>query len=221
MIYSILGAACIAAVFIIALTFRGENAPRKETTIVVEAPEMEDMETQAPETWAVYVTGEVKFPGVYEIAPGSRVNDAVGMAGGFTAKADRDSVNLAAKLMDEAHVVITTIPVPSPGDVPKQSETQRPGNPQTRPDSFAGQTQGGVSYPRQSQESGEISKIDINTADASLLSTLPGIGPKLSLAIVAHREENGPFGSPEDLRSVRGIGGKRFDALRELITVSN
>jgi competence protein ComEA len=53
------------------------------------------------------------------------------------------------------------------------------------------------------------------------MQALPGIGPKLSQAIVSHREQNGPFSSPEDLMSVRGIGAKRFESLKDMISVGN
>jgi competence protein ComEA len=64
-------------------------------------------------------------------------------------------------------------------------------------------------------------KIDINRATADELRALPGIGEKLALAIVRHREQNGPFGKPEDLLKVRGIGPKRFESIKDLVAVSN
>jgi len=60
--------------------------------------------------------------------------------------------------------------------------------------------------------------VNLNTADAAELMTLPGIGPAKAEAIIAHREQSGPFGSPEDLMDVSGIGEKTFARLEELIT---
>lgn len=62
-------------------------------------------------------------------------------------------------------------------------------------------------------------KLDLNTASARELQKLPGIGEGLSAAIVADREENGPFASVEDLLRVPGIGEKRLEAIRDLVTV--
>ena len=62
-------------------------------------------------------------------------------------------------------------------------------------------------------------KIDLNTADVQALDTLPGIGPATAQKVIADRTANGPFTSPEDLMRVSGIGQKKFDALKDLITV--
>ncbi len=62
-------------------------------------------------------------------------------------------------------------------------------------------------------------KIDLNSADAGALDTLPGVGPATARKIIADRQANGPFTSPEDLMRVSGIGQKKFDALKDLITV--
>jgi competence protein ComEA len=62
-------------------------------------------------------------------------------------------------------------------------------------------------------------KVNLNTADASTLETLPRVGPAMAARIIAWREENGRFASIEDLRSVSGIGDKTFEAMRDLVTV--
>jgi competence protein ComEA len=199
-----------------ALVFREKQTYRNKTTIELESASAESHDeirqepASTPELWAVYITGEVKFPGVYEIIQGSRLNDAIDLAGGFTADADRSAVNLAAKLRDEAHIFI-----------PKQLETQAHAQPQPEREPAERQLTRAVTYPDTPRESGAKSKIDINTAIASELASLPGIGPKLSSAIVAYRDEHGPFGGIEDLKGVRGIGEKRLEALKELITASN
>jgi competence protein ComEA len=61
--------------------------------------------------------------------------------------------------------------------------------------------------------------VNINTADLSQLDSLPGIGPALAQRIIDYRETNGPFGAVEDIKNVSGIGDKKFDALKDLITV--
>jgi competence protein ComEA len=206
------GIVCFLAVFVIAALFRGKFSVEEEIIPIsaVSVPEDIPDEPVSPK-WAVYVTGEVKFPGVYEIEPGSRVNDALSMAGGFSARADREAVNLAAKLQDEAH-----ISVPAARENPPEETVKNAPPPPVRET----RTQG-VSYPASGTDEGKGVKIDLNRADAAALTTLPGIGPKLSAAIVAYREEHGPFGAIDELRSVSGIGEKRFEAIRELVTVSN
>lgn len=69
--------------------------------------------------------------------------------------------------------------------------------------------------PTSSQEDG---KININTADLYALMTLPGIGEAYAQRIIDYRETNGPFTDIADIMNVSGIGEKRFDAIKELIT---
>ncbi|MDR1651745.1 MAG: helix-hairpin-helix domain-containing protein, partial [Synergistaceae bacterium] len=126
---------------------------------------------------------------------------------------------LAAKLRDEAHIAVPAVTPPAP-DVspPPQLAQNAAGAPWRSPDPSGASGAGAVSYPRRESRADDKNKIDINRADASQLNTLPGIGPKLSAAIVGYREANGPFESVDDLRNVRGIGEKRLEAIRELVT---
>jgi competence protein ComEA len=66
-------------------------------------------------------------------------------------------------------------------------------------------------------ESGGL--VDLNTASAAELDTLPGVGPSTAAAIIAHRDEHGPFASVDQLLDVRGIGEAKLDQLRDLVTV--
>jgi competence protein ComEA len=61
--------------------------------------------------------------------------------------------------------------------------------------------------------------LDLNTATAEQLDTLPGVGPATAAAIVSHRERNGPFATVDGLLDVRGIGPAKLEALRDLVTV--
>jgi competence protein ComEA len=76
-----------------------------------------------------------------------------------------------------------------------------------------------VAASPQSQQSAPEAKININTASADELTTLPGIGPSYAQRIVEHREKNGPFKRVEDLLNVRGIGDKTFERIKDRITV--
>jgi competence protein ComEA len=140
----------------------------------------------------VHVAGAVVSSGVYRMPPGSRVIDAVQQAGGLAADAQPDAVNLAAPLSDGERVY-----------VPRQGEVV----PVTA--SSAGIGTGSTAPP---------GPIDINRATADELDSLPGIGPATAAAIVAHRDQFGPFGSVDDLADVRGIGPAKLEALRGLVT---
>ncbi|MDR0764742.1 MAG: ComEA family DNA-binding protein [Synergistaceae bacterium] len=221
-LFMIAGLICIASVFCVTALFRGAFASREEIIPVSAVSQTDESALAAPEPeiWAVYVTGEVLRPGVYEIEPGGRVDDAIRLAGGFTRLADRDAVNLAAKLRDEAHIAVP--PIISRDDGAKTVAQTPRAAPQTRKPAAAVKSSApAVSYPGGANSEEGAQKIDINTADASLLATLPGIGPKLSQAIVAYRDENGPFGDIEDLRNVGGIGVKRFEAVKALVKTGN
>jgi competence protein ComEA len=157
-----------------------------------------------PAIWVVYVTGAVMRPGVYEIPEGSRVDDAVKMAGGFTPKADAEAVNLAEEAGDGIHI---RIPL-------REDAAAAAGKPSAAGPS-ARKPRGGVSGKQK-----EAEKVNINEATAEELQKLPGIGAVLSAAIVAYRETSGFFSETEELMKVNGIGRKRFEAIRDLITVS-
>jgi len=214
LIFLVVGVSCFIVVLIATMAYRGAFAPE---VIVPSAPlntgETEILQPSAtpfPETWAVYVTGEVNFPGVYEIEPGSRVIAAIEKAGGFSRDADQQAINLAARLNDEAHISVPSKnAILPPEDAHAETTSTRPRS-------------GGITYPpgRDTPADGrplEREKIDINRADAATLATLPGIGPALSQNIIAHRDENGPFPNIESLRAVRGIGARRFETIKDLI----
>jgi competence protein ComEA len=144
-----------------------------------------------PGKWVVYLTGEILTPGILEISPDSRLYQAVEAAGGLTARADKDGINLAEKLSDGIHVHIPAI-----GEKPVE-EGKLTGN-------------GGL-------RSGSSLSMDINRATALEIEALPGIGPKLARQIVEDRTANGPFRSAEDLLRVKGIGQAKLEQIKGLI----
>ncbi len=165
----------------------------------------------------VHVVGAVVVPGVYTVPWASRVVDAVSAAGGPTSDADLSALNMALPLADADQVY-----VPSRGrqSTPRTVPTTRPRrtNPthSTVPQAMAVVTTAVVSPPIGSAGG----RVNINTADAATLESLPGVGPSTAKAIVAHRQANGPFSSPEGLLDVKGIGDGKFAAMRPLVTVS-
>lgn len=148
----------------------------------------------------VDVKGAVKKPGIYELDPSSRVMDAISLAGGYIATADRNGINLAAKLQDEM-----VIYVPKKGEQKDNPLTHSPANSPTG---------------QQSASSGETQQVvNINTADETQLQTLSGIGPSKAKAIITYRTETGLFQTIEDLKKVTGFGEKTFERLQSSITV--
>ena len=156
-----------------------------------------DFPTADPDEVVVFVSGAVYAPGVFTLLQGARKIDAVELAGGFTAEADLNSINLAQLLTDTQHVIVPVI-----GQVvsePVQLVTNQPAPVET------GITDG---------------LVNINTADISTLQTLPGIGPVLSQNIVNHRQAHGAFATIDELQNVPQIGVTTVNNLRGLITVT-
>ncbi|MET1034911.1 MAG: helix-hairpin-helix domain-containing protein [Arthrobacter sp.] len=153
----------------------------------------------------VHVAGAVRKPGVYEFAPGTRAGTAVAAAGGLTADADAAAVNLAAPVTDGTQLLIPVRgeapAVPPPGG---QGGQRSPGAP------------GGTAVPPGGAAPGAA--VNINTATAAELDTLPGIGPVLAGSIVDFRQRNGPFASMAELDAVSGIGPAMMGKLEGLVS---
>ena len=139
----------------------------------------------------VHVAGAVFLPGVYDLRPGSRVDDAVEGAGGATPEAELGRINLAAMLIDGDQIY-----------VPAVGEDVPPAAP------------GSASAPSESTPSGPV---DVNRASAGELESLPGVGPATAAAIVDERDRNGPFSSFDDLERVPGIGPAKLARLVGLV----
>ncbi|EKU47876.1 ComEA family DNA-binding protein [Brevibacterium casei] len=166
----------------------------------------------------VHVTGEVENPSVVTLAGGSRVRDAVDAAGGLTADADAEAVNLARIVADGEQIWIPAVgedPPASAPTVPAPSGADGSGSSGAESSGSGSSGSGGGS---DASGSGTGAKIDLNTADSTTLQTLPGVGPVTAEAIIAHREAT-PFTSVEDLLLVKGIGPKTFESLKDLVTV--
>ena len=153
----------------------------------------------AQSIFEVYITGAVVNPGVYQVRAGQRVDDVLELAGGPTDAADLERVNLAAYVTDAAHYRI-----PAAGD---PVEPASPGTASAGGDTTAA-VAGNCTPP-----------IDINTATATCLQTLPGIGAGRADAIIAHRQETGPFSAPDGITAVPGIGDGIYARIASLITV--
>lgn len=140
----------------------------------------------------VYINGEVKNPGVYKLKDGSRVEDLVKEAGGFTENANQYKLNLAKKLKDEDYIYV-------------EKNTGEKNNSSNTVSSNSGVLSGG--------------KVNINNASKEELKTVPGIGDVTAEKIIEYREKNGGFSSIEDLKKVGRIGDKTLDKMRDKIEV--
>lgn len=143
----------------------------------------------------VHVAGSVALPGVYQLPAGARVIDAVAIAGGAGADAQAEALNLAAPLHDGDRVYVPSLVDEVAIPVGVTSATAAAGG-------------GAPAGP-----------VDLNRATADELDSLPGVGPSTAAAIIAHRDQHGPFASIDALADVRGIGPTKLESLRGLVTV--
>ena len=182
---------------IYAIVFGGyvlyEGRPQPEPIEIIE-PTM--VPTPTPSPIHVHVTGAVQRPGLYVLSPASRLAQALEAAGGMTADADQERVNLADRVLDGQQVYIPTRGTPPPPSPTPSAHSQA------------------------ALSSGDVrGRININKASLAELDTLPGIGPAYAQRIMAYREANGPFADPSKIVKVKGIGQVTYDRIKELITV--
>jgi len=180
----------------------------EETVSMAENTKMQERETQTIEaqtaetvgesgdakTFFVYVCGAVKKPGVYELAEGSRIFEAILLAGGFCEDACEEYVNQAQEITDAMKIYIPTTAQAEDGEFP-------------------------IEEADRTQAAEEPSLVNINTADKEKLLTLSGIGESRAEAIIAYRENNGGFAVIEDIMKVSGIKEGAFEKIKDKICV--
>lgn len=168
-------------------------------------------ETQ-PEMIYVDVCGAVANPGVFQLAAGSRVFQAIEAAGGYLPEAVQNCVNRAGVLTDGQQLYILT-----------QEEMERQGrDPVEMAGASDGQMNGSAGTGQNTGMTAQVqqdNRININTADEAQLTTLTGIGATRAQAIIAYREENGPFAAIEDIMNVQGIKEGTFAKIKDEIVV--
>ncbi len=138
----------------------------------------------------VYISGEVKNTGVYELTENLRVKDLIELAGGITENGSLENINLAQKLYDEDHIVILS-----------QEEILAQGVSET-------------------STTTSDTLININSASKEELLKIKGVGEVTADNIIEYREKNGKFESKEDLKNVTGIGDKTYEKLEDQIKVN-
>jgi len=184
------GALALAAVLVVAGRFIAHSEARPQEA-VVETVVTEAAAPVEPTEVVVHVVGAVRSPGLYLLVEGSRVADALALAGGAEGKADLAGVNLAAPLVDGTQVL-----------VPRRGETAAAGGGASSPGTGSGSSAGPVR---------------LSTATLAELDALPGVGPVTAQRILQYRETHGPFRTVEELDAVPGIGPARLEQLRELV----
>ncbi|WP_349669846.1 helix-hairpin-helix domain-containing protein [Lacrimispora sp.] len=141
----------------------------------------------------VHICGEVAAPGVYELEEGSRIFQAVAVAGGFTENAAADSLNMAESVKDGMKI-----------QVPNQEEAQKLLNE-------------GADFSGSFQEGRR--KVNLNTAKKDELMTLRGVGEAKADDIIRYRESHGGFQKIEDIMKISGIKEAAFQKIKDDITV--
>ncbi len=185
----LLGLAIVGTGLVVIL--RSSDPPAPPIQRVAANPEPSPSASASPlKQMVVHVSGQVAAPGVYELPEGSRVQDAVAAAGGPSEGSDVNALNLAAVVVDGQK-----ISVPKPGEAMVDP-------------SAVGDPAAGIPG----------AKVNLNLATPAQLEELPGVGPVLAERIVAHRTKS-RFTSPRQLMEVSGFGPKKFEALKDQITV--
>lgn len=172
--------------------------------IVVEhsekSPQSQEYESSSSQLIYVHIAGEVSNPGMYELKHDAQVSDAIDAAGGLTESADQLSINLARQVTDGEQIVVQAYIEAEPGNS-KSTDASDSG------------------LPSSSNTEVLSSKVNINTASASELITLDGIGESTAAKIIAYRQANGSFASIEEIKKVSGIGDRKYEAIKDRITV--
>lgn len=160
----------------------------------------------------VDVCGAVANPGVFQLAAGSRVFQAIEVAGGYLPEAALTCVNRAGVLTDGQQIYILT-----------QEEMERQGlDPAEMAGASDGQMNGSAGTGQNTgiaAQAQQDNRININTADETQLTTLTGIGATRAQAIIAYRQENGPFAAIEEIMNVQGIKEGTFAKIKDKIVV--
>ena len=198
--------AILVVVFIVILTLSFKlfiDKMIKPSNIIMELDAMEYAEEEGDKIIfeedekleiMVHISGEVYKPGIIILESGKRLIDATELAGGLKKDADLDRINLAKKLSDEEKIYIPKIGE----EVDLEIST--------------------VSMESSSGGRDQSGKININTCSKEDLMNLPGIGEVIAGRIIDYRENN-QFKSIDDIKSVSGIGDKKFEGIQELIIV--
>lgn len=187
------GLVAVALIGITVFVYRHYAAPPQEALLMEAERVPSEGFKSSPSIILIHVAGAVKQAGVYRLALGKRVVDAITAAGGPLKGADLSALNLAKVLTDGEKVALPVV------DLPRRNVGAAPGS------------------KRDSLSAGPV---NLNQADEKQLDTLPGIGPAMAKKIVTYRQEHGSFQALEELKEVPGIGDSKFARLKDLVTLN-
>ncbi len=189
----------------------------KKKAEITESDQSSAIQQPVSRTIYVDVCGAVVNPGVYELSSDSRVFQAIEKAGGYLPGAAASYLNRARSLYDGQQIYVPTQEEVDSQTIPlTQDETAQDGVVQegtAQTGTAADNTADGTETTQAGQ------RINLNTADVSQLSTLTGVGESKALAIIAYREENGPFTSIEDIMNVPGIKEGTYEKIKDKIAI--
>ena len=170
----------------------------------------ENIETNDSQSFVVYVSGYVNNPGVYELSAGSRVIDAIDAAGGYSKEAYDNYLNLASLISDGQMIYVPSEEEVESGSIERGVASGADGS------GVGGVTGGnGGGNGGNSSDSGTL--VNINQASKEELMTLPGIGESKADKIIAYREENGRFSTPEGIMEISGIKDGLYNKIKDKI----
>lgn len=165
----------------------------------------------------IYIIGEVKQEGVYELDEDSRISDAIEKARGTKENADLSQINLAYKIEDGMRIYI-----PKKGELVQDKEKIEDKTQEVvtgKSTDITNTTSVNTNLSTNKKSKTDIEKINLNKATQTELETLPGIGPSTAEKIIAYRKENGNFKNIEDIMNVNGIGESKYNKIKDLISV--
>ena len=176
------------------------NLSASENSLVEDSNGFENITTKIK----VYICGYVKNPGVYEVENDARIVDLISLCGGQTQEACLEVVNLAQKISDGDMVYI-----------PSEEEVKEKGA-ELFTDDFV---TNGIVNSDTDKNSSLLNVINLNTATKEELIILPGIGEKTAQNIIEYRNKYGFFKTKEEIKNVKGIGEKKYEKIKDLITI--
>lgn len=238
----------VALGILVARQGRGMLTRREEPLLQTAsgAPQPLSATPAAPGGPVVHVVGAVKSPGVYTLAPGARLNDALLAAGGARADGAPDALNLAEHAVDGQRIEVPTkteyqqlragqppaplviTPAQPAPSAPRQSSPAETPAPSAQPYPKLVSTDAATSTANSAPASATPSHsaahqppalVHINTATAEQLDTLPGVGPATAQKILDYRKTNGPFKSVDELDNVKGIGPAKLAKMRPFVAL--
>ncbi len=209
-LFVVFGIACLLLFSVLLHNFGGSlmNASDEVAEESVDVTERSSIETAQDTAESsensgeivVYVNGAIKKPGVYTVAAGTRVYQVLDRAGGFTEDADKSAVNLAAKVKDGQQI-----------SFPSCVETAQK--------SYKKGTRSSNNVSKRSGKSEVAGKVNLNSASQEEIESLPGVGAKTAEKIISYRKQNGSFARIEDILLVKGIGPKKYEKMKDRLTV--